>query len=193
MATFLDDVPIEGVADFEVTDEVRWTIAATAARLALHLDPHVYAELPAVYVYPGDALVQPGTGDEVFGAAHHQTAIVLAWDAVVRGLTDPDDGRDTLLHEFVHVLDFASGSANGAPVLRARAHYAAWAAVLGRHFEAQREGAGVLRPYAGTNPAEFFACATEVFFEQPQRLAEAAPDLHAELARFYGWVPPQVR
>ena len=50
---------------------------------------------------------------------------------------------------------------------------------------------GVLRPYARENPAEFFACATEAFFEQPSMLRRRAPDLFAELERFYGWCPPQ--
>jgi hypothetical protein len=54
-----------------------------------------------------------------------------------------------------------------------------------------QDGHGPLRPYAAENPAEFFACATEAFFEQPARLRARAPDLFGELARFYGFEPPQ--
>jgi Mlc titration factor MtfA (ptsG expression regulator) len=193
MAHFLDRVPIEGAGGFVVDEEVRLTLAATACRLVLHLDVRAYDALTAVYVYPHEVLVHPTSGQHLLGAAYHHGAVVLSWPAVVRGLSDPDDGRDTGLHEFAHSLDFGSGHANGAPVLRARDHYRAWGSVLETYFEGMQQGRPVLRPYAATNPAEFFACATEAFFEQPRRLKRVAPELYVELARYYGWEPPQVR
>ncbi|MBQ1762286.1 MAG: zinc-dependent peptidase, partial [Aquincola sp.] len=47
-------------------------------------------------------------------------------------------------------------------------------------------------PYGATDPAEFFAVATEVFFEQARRLAAEHPALYQELRGYYqvdpaGW------
>ena len=44
----------------------------------------------------------------------------------------------------------------------------------------------VFRDYAYTNEAEFFAVATESFFEKPEQMKKLTPDLYAELERFYG-------
>jgi len=43
----------------------------------------------------------------------------------------------------------------------------------------------LLDKYGATNPAEFFAVATEYFFEQPHRLKEKHPELYEELRLFY--------
>jgi Mlc titration factor MtfA (ptsG expression regulator) len=49
----------------------------------------------------------------------------------------------------------------------------------------------VLRSYGATNHAEFFAVATEAFFEKPQQLRFRKPDLYAILSEFYGVDPAE--
>jgi Mlc titration factor MtfA (ptsG expression regulator) len=90
----------------------------------------------------------------------------------------------------------AGGAFDGTPELRARAHYRPWAQVMSRNYLALRRGARrarkVLRRYGGTNEAEFFAVATEAFFEKPHQMRKHAPELYAELQRFYRWDPAGV-
>jgi Mlc titration factor MtfA (ptsG expression regulator) len=43
----------------------------------------------------------------------------------------------------------------------------------------------VLDPYGASSPAEFFAVATESFFEQPHALAARHPELYAEFQRYF--------
>jgi len=178
-----------GAGGLEITEEIRVTIAATAARLIGNLDVSLYDDLTEIVVYPG-AYRHPdrATDTAVLGEAHQWGLVVLSWQAVLDGLRDPTDGRDTAVHEFAHVLDRESGAFDGTPSLRAHDHYRAWATVMTRHFEALRRGDGdpVLRDYGAINEAEFFAVATEVYFECPEQLRARAPDLYAELARFYG-------
>jgi MtfA peptidase len=95
-----------------------------------------------------------------------------------------------VLHEFAHQLDQETGAANGAPRLGGPQRYARWAEVLGQEFERLRALANtgmpsLLNPYGATDPAEFFAVATEVFFEQGAQLAAHSPALYAELRAFY--------
>ena len=53
-------------------------------------------------------------------------------------------------------------------------------------FVAHQDGsADLLRDYATTNEAEFFAVATEVFFEKPRAMAREAPALYGLLREFY--------
>lgn len=109
---------------------------------------------------------------------------------MVDGASVVDDGRNVVIHEFAHQLDQQNGPANGAPILGGRRRYQRWARALGEEFgrlqEAANNGHGsLLSHYGATNPAEFFAVSSEVFFEQPERMAREHPELYSELSRFY--------
>lgn len=176
-----------------ITDRVKVVTAAAAVRLALHLDVDIYHRLSEIVMYPSHYKHPGQDGQVVFGEAHAWGTVVLSWEAVLHGLANPEDGHDTATHEFAHVLDRNSGDFNGTPELRARQHYRPWALVLSERYERLRDGKAaerrVLREYGATNEAEFFAVATEAFFERPAQMAEHTPDLYDELARFYGVDP----
>ena len=108
-------------------------------------------------------------------------------------MRDERDGLDTATHEFAHVLDAHDGLFDGTPELHARADYLPWATVMQARFSQLRRGdralRKVLRDYGATNEAELFAVVSEVFFERPALLRTRAPELYAELHRFYG-APP---
>ena len=115
--------------------------------------------------------------------------VILSWDDVEKGVRDFRDGHNVVLHEFAHQLDAESGSTNGAPPLW-RNSYAAWAQVFTENFEdlGARSFSGlktVMDDYGTTNPAEFFAVATETFFEKPHQLAKHRPELYEELKTYY--------
>ena len=94
---------------------------------------------------------------------------------------------------FAHVLDHAGGSFSGTPPLRMKEHYRVWSEVMSRRFLRLRGGdwpeRHVLRAYGAKNEAEFFAVATEAFFERPEPMRRETPDLYEELRRFYGFDP----
>ncbi|MFH2008705.1 MAG: M90 family metallopeptidase [bacterium] len=181
-----------GAKGLEVTDEHRVVIAAAAVRLVQKLDISVYDRLTEIVVYPYDYQHPDGT-DIVLGEAHHWGVVVLSWPAVLSGIHNPCDGWDTAMHEFAHVLDRNSGAFNGTPPLRASAHYRPWAEVMQRRFDKLRAGSArehrVMRNYGAKNEAEFFAVATEAFFERPRVMKQLTPDLYDELKQFYGVDP----
>ena len=201
----LAEKPFIGCAGLQITDEMRVLVAAQAALLLLGGRGSYFANLRQVLIYPGAFVVDRLTPDAV-GLAHEtrrvlageswqQGQLLLSWDDVLAGAADPDDGRNVVIHEFAHQLDQDNGRANGAPWLGRREAYARWSAVLGAEYAAlqgrlARGEPGLIEPYAATDPAEFFAVLSEIFFEQPAQLAERHPALHAELARYYG-VDPQ--
>jgi hypothetical protein len=176
----------------ELTDEIRVVIAATAVRLVLHLDLSYYDRLTEIVVYPS-TYKRPDEEGGMLGEAHSFGTVVLSWDAVLEGLRHPGDGHETGAHEFAHVLDQRDGAFDGTPPLRRFGDYQPWAEVLSEHFlalgEGRRRQRKALNPYGATNEAEFFAVATESFFERPRKLRERLPDLYEELRRFYGCDP----
>jgi Mlc titration factor MtfA (ptsG expression regulator) len=188
MKIFVGEKNFIGAGDLEITEPMRVIVAATAARLILHLDVSYYDRLTEIVIYPG-GFYNPQDEEDRVGEAHDWGVIVLAWQAVLEGLADPYDGYNTAFHEFAHVLDRASGTFNGTPQLHEAADYEQWAEVMSTEFQRLRreEGMGTypIDDYGAENEAEFFAVATEVFFEDPGRLRGYAPALYRELARFY--------
>ena len=205
---FLAEKAFIGCDGLDITDEMRVTIAAQACLLILNRPRGYYPKLRQILVYPGSFVVQREHTDGA-GVAHHarqvlsgeswsQGQVILSWHDTLQGAATPDDGQNVVIHEFAHQLDQETGTANGAPVLARREHYARWAEVLGAEY--QRLQARASKPelqnepslfsdYGATDPAEFFAVISEVFFEQPQRMAAQHPALYQELARFYRLEP----
>jgi MtfA peptidase len=196
---FVHDKPFEGCGGLEITDEMRVTIAAHACLLLLHLDGPCYPRVRRILVYPGAFWAKrvgrrrgpppPSEGPES-GEAWQDGIVVLSWDDVQRGGANPADGDDVVLHEFAHALDQEDGDAGGTPVLDSPSLVRSWARVLSAHYEQLKRDveagrATVLDEYGASNPAEFFAVATETFFEKPDQLRTAEPDLYEQLRRFY--------
>ena len=200
MQLFLREVPIEGCAGLEVTEEIRVTIAAQACLLLLKMSYPRYTRLRRVLVYPSTFLpktvglfpsgqvVRPDV--PLLGQAWPSGIVVLGWDAVRRGTLSATDGHNVVLHEFAHMLDAEDGLMDGVPVLDSGSAYRAWATMLATRFaehvaHAERDEPTTLDPYGAQNRAEFFAVATEAFFERPVALREEQPELYDLLADFY--------
>jgi MtfA peptidase len=197
---FLAEKHFEGCGGLALTDEIRVTIAAQACLLLLHRDTDYYRRLVTVLVYPS-AYTAKGVepigggvmleGEEArLGEAWTGGVVVLSWDDVRAGASDIHDGHNVVLHEFAHQLDQEDGAADGAPILDRRSQYVAWARVLGGEYERLRRASragkeSVLDGYGATNPAEFFAVATECFFEKPAQLRRKHPELYEELKEYY--------
>jgi Mlc titration factor MtfA (ptsG expression regulator) len=187
LKVFAREKTFVGADGFVIDDEVRVVVSAAAVRLVLHLDLSWYDRLDEVIVYP-KAFRRPGEETWILGEAS-RTGVALAWTSVLQGLANQEDGHDTATHEFAHALDVADGAFDGTPDLHADAHYRPWAQVMARSYLSLQRGKGrvrkVLREYGATNEVEFFAVATESFFEKPRQMREHTPDLYAELVRFY--------
>jgi MtfA peptidase len=197
---FLIEKKFVACAGMEITDEVRVTIAGQACLLLLNRPTRVYPDLHAVLVYPTAFLVPRNQVDEagvvteqrqdLLGESWGDGRVVLSWDHVVRGARDWTDGQNVVLHEFAHQLDSESGSNNGAPYLGSKDSYRTWSEVLARDFANLRRDAmvgqhSVMDHYGATNPAEFFAVATETFFEKPYQMADYHEALFTELRKYY--------
>ena len=201
---FLAEKVFEGCGGLEITDEIRVTIAAQACMLLLHRETDVYPKLITILVYPTayvsnmpqhspQGIVTEGPQGRL-GEAWTSGVVVLSWDDVKLGAADVRDGHNVVFHEFAHQLDQEDGSADGAPILPRRNMYSAWARVLGAEYAELRKAAetgkkSVLDNYGATEPAEFFAVATEAFFEKPVQLKKKHPELYEELQDYYGQDP----
>lgn len=207
-AELLDDAQVllaeknfEGCAGLEITDEIRVTIAAQAGLLLLHRKTDYFPRLLTILVYPSiysareqrpitAEIWEEGKSFRAGETARTMGSMVLAWDAVKSGAADPADGKNVVLHEFAHQLDYENLAADGTPALATRKQQLAWREVMRTEFASLRaaEETGIptlLDTYGATNAAEFFAVSTEAFFERPIMLRAQHPRLYAELQSYF--------
>jgi len=197
---FLSEKPFEGCGGLAITDEIRVTVAAQACLLLLHRQTDYFPRLHSIIVYPtsfvAKTVKQEGPGmiaegpEARLGEAWLRGPLVLSWDDVLADAAGNRTGSNVVLHEFAHELDDEDGEANGAPALERGQSYADWARVLGAAYErlrrdAERGRESVLNDYGAESPAEFFAVATECFFEMPVDLRIQQPELYEKLEEFY--------
>ena len=200
MLVFLAEKPFWGCAGLRVTDEMRVTVAALACMPLLGARRGYYPQLHRILLYPEAFMApHPRVGEDgvhreglrsLSGESWVQGQVILSWPDVLHGAADPGDGSNVVIHEFAHQLDQSKGFANGAPPLKNRQAYRSWSQVMQTEFDALRQRLaggedGLLSAYAATDPAEFFAVCSEVFFECSSRLAAQHPALFEALRAYY--------
>jgi Mlc titration factor MtfA (ptsG expression regulator) len=206
----------EAARGFEVTDEMRVAIATRAALLVLGRSMDDLSRVSSIIVHPTTVVDRtlrqgplPFLVDDSVQYLHGQShagrgPVLLAWDEVRRNIRHSGTGTDVVLHEFAHKLDSADGTFDGTPRLRDAEELRRWVEVCTREYERVRRGdeewhvdadgtsvrlTPLLRDYAATNPGEFFAVVTEVFFTRPRELRARIPDLYAVFANYYAQDP----
>jgi len=195
----------------EVGAEMKLVIAAQAALTILGKRDHdFFPRLHSILVYPGGFRdrgrrrfgIDDGDRGVLYGESWETGSVILSWDNALAGGRNDDDGMNVVIHEFAHQIDQYDGIADGVPKLPTREDYARWASVMELHYRELKEASKTrdpepfLDPYGATDPCEFFAVATESFFEDPLDLEYEHPELYEVLAKFYGldpagWTKPE--
>jgi len=204
---FLGEKRFEGCGGLKITDEIKLTIAAQACILLLHRKTDYYPGLSSILVYPAAYVARkiqylPGgvvvEGQDVrAGESWHRGSVVLSWDNVRRSTADIHNGHNIVFHEFAHQLDSSAGKRDSTPVLHSPSSFITWARILQKDYqklqwEVTSNRDTLLDTYGATNPAEFFAVATECFFELPKELQKFHPELYQELKLFYQQDPAKL-
>ncbi len=195
---FISEKSFEGCGGLILTDEIKVTISAQACMLLLNRRCDCYPKLYSVLVYPStyvagsrSRLALPPSDTSVrLGESWNHGAVVLAWDSVKQGAVNFRDGHNVTMHEFAHQLDQEDGRGDGAPILEIRSAYSTWSQVFSKEYEllqykTSKGKKSVMDEYGATDAAEFFAVATETFFEKPVQLKKKHPELYHELQGFY--------
>lgn len=173
---FLSDFSVEGTRGSKVDIETRLLVASGVAAL-LHGRPYWEAPIrDGVVVYPGERFnrnYQPGRGSFA-GMATQRGPLLLTEGSLEESFKHPHDGYNVIYHELAHYFDLESGSSE-------------WKSLFMQEWQKMSRGVdhSYLRPYAGTNEAEFFAVATESFFENPWEMRARNPRLYNALKEFF--------
>lgn len=211
MQVFVHEKYWEGCNGLEVTDEMRVTIAGHACLMLLGFDEWCFDNLQTVLIYPDEYFARETThlpGGVVaesmsmrLGEAWERGPVILAWSSVLRDIHPPQSprrgrrsgtgrGQNVVLHEFAHVLDMQDLDADGTPPLASAGQYDDWQEVMTAEYnrllaDTERGRPTLLDEYGTVNPAEFFAVATECFFELPVLMQRRHPRLYELFVGFY--------
>ena len=190
----------EGCAGLDVTEEMKVTISAQACLLLLNLEHNYFANVETILIYPTtyvakeraigpDGVVDEGPSTRL-GEAWQEGPVILSWFDVKAGGMNELDGHNVVLHEFAHKLDLGDGAVDGVPRLENETQYERWSEVMSAEYErlvenAEKGHATLLDRYGATNAGEFFAVATECFFEKARQMRDRHPELYDVLASYY--------
>lgn len=196
---FLDEIRFFGYEGVEITDEIRVIIAAQACVLLVNKENRWFKSLRTIHVYPTtfrsrlksiEGHVHSERAQTRSGESWAKGPVVLAWDSSAYGAFAAHDGQNVVMHEFAHQLDEQTGVTDGAPLLDKDQSASGWARAFRTAYRRLQDDVAAgkrnaLDAYGATSPAEFFAVATEMFFERPGDLRAQEPDLYKELSHYY--------
>ncbi len=198
-ARFLQRKAIGGAQGLAVTPQMAVVIAAQACLPILNLGLDYYDNWVEVIVYPAafqveheeidaSGVVSLSSGPRS-GESWLRGPVVLSWFDIAEDLRHARPGS-VVVHEFAHKLDMLDGRADGLPPLHGDMPVERWAEVLGAAYArlqqaAAGHGHSRLDPYGATDPAEFFAVASEYFFTAPEILRDSSPAVYGQMALFY--------
>jgi len=197
-ALFLRYKRFDGAAGFAPTAPMRVVVALKASVPILNLGLDFYSGWSGIVMYPGDfrvheeymddaGVVHRGTRD-LCGESLTQGPLVLSWDTIEDERAALD--RDLVVHECAHKLDLLNGRADGFPPLHPDMAPTQWTDTFNQAYAQLCRAVEVdtdtpFDPYGATDPAEFFAVATETFFTAPAIVRADFPAVYDLLARFY--------
>jgi len=197
MMLFLSEVHIEGVS-VDLIDLDKILIAASAVIPVFGFPEWHYNNLTGVLLYPNHFNENLDFQDEakskviggLIGTGRFENQMILSKKALYHGFSNQTDKHNTAVHEFVHLMDKADGVTDGIPERMLEHQYIGpWLQLMHQEMEAINNDKSDIRRYGGTSEIEFFAVASEYFFERPALFKRKHPELYEMLAQCFQQKP----
>lgn len=186
MMTFLGEVNIDTVGfEKEELDEI--FVAASAVIPVFGFRQWHYNNLSSVILYPNHFNKELEFHNEaegrtiagLVGTGKFEHQMILSRKALYHGFQNKTDKTNTAIHEFVHLIDKMDGDTDGLPKILMQEQMAVpWLALIHHEMEEINKDESDIRHYGGTSQTEFFAVASEYFFERPKLMKRKHPELY---------------
>lgn len=197
MMLFLSEVHLEAVS-FQLTDLDKILVAASAVIPVFGFSEWHYNNLSGVLLYPNHFNKDLEFHDEaqgkviagLVGTGRYENQMILSRKALLHGFSNKTDKHNTAVHEFVHLMDKTDGMTDGIPErLLEHQYITPWLQLMHKEMEAINNNTSDIRKYGGTSEIEFFAVASEYFFERPALFKRKHPELYEMLAQSFQQKP----
>jgi len=200
MMLFLSEIRIEGVG-LEIRDLDKILIAASAVIPVFGFSEWHYNNLSVVLLYPNNFNEDLDFGNKaknkmiagLVGTGRYENHMILSQKALYHGFSNKTDKQNTAVHEFVHLVDKKDGVTDGIPErLLEHQYIAPWLQLIHKEMEAINSNKSDIRSYGGTSEIEFFAVASEYFFERPKLFKRKHPELYDMLVQCFQQKPDKI-
>ena len=201
---FIAEKAWEGCEGIEISDEMQWQVAAAAGMMVLAYPDWYFDKTATILIHPQSyrARVQPRLsgltiGTELAGEFYragetiYRGPVVLNYRDMQSAARDSNDGHHLVIHEFSHQLDMVNGpSADGLPPLPSNIDEELWLNAMKAEYKTAQDMVGqgyriLMNDYGLTQESEFFAVASELYFQLPKELAQYHPNVYELLRQFY--------
>ena len=190
--SFLATTAVEGGDEVEVTDADRLLVASSAIIPVWSFPGWHYFNVNAVFLLPApfNDRFECGQKDSVIsglvGSGPMSGKLALSKPDLHAGFANSMDKHNVGIHEFAHLVDMADGTMDGFPERMEPYRFSEpwFSLVQQKVHEIETRQTGI-SSYGATNPAEFFAVASEYFFERPELMQSKHPQLYRWLSEFY--------
>ncbi len=188
---FIAEKRITGIKT-PINDKIRILVASSAIIPIFGFKEWEYDNLGEVLIYPNSFdrnFKTEGSNRSILGMVGNGNLsgiMILSKNALVYGFTNADDGHHTAIHEFIHLIDGQDGSFDGVPSLLLENKYVLpWLDLMYKEIEKIKTKKSSINPYGATNKVEFFAVASEYFFEKPVIMKKNYPELYKMLVQIF--------
>ena len=189
---FLSEKRITGIKT-SIDDTVRILVAASAIIPIFGFPGWEWDQIREVLIYPTTFNEQyemsPAGNHDVLGmvgSGAMNRMMILSKPELLQGFRAAQDRRNVGIHEFTHLLDKTDGAVDGIPsVGLPRSVVTPWLKLIHKEMGNIRAGHSDINPYGLKNEAEFFAVASEYFFENPDKMKRKHPELYAILEQVF--------
>jgi Mlc titration factor MtfA (ptsG expression regulator) len=188
VGVFLGQHTITAPRGAPLPDDLRVLVAASAVIIVFGRPDFRFPVLRDIVVYPSSFDPEewvPKEDGELDGQVLDQGPILLSAEALREGFAGDVPGGNVGIHEFAHLLDTEQGESTGVPSIMPAEVVGPWLELMRRESERAAAGRSMLDEYAATHESEFFAVATEAFFERPRAMKRRHPELYALLSATY--------
>ncbi|MFA9562881.1 MAG: zinc-dependent peptidase [Nitrospirota bacterium] len=189
---FLNEKRITGIKT-SVDDTVRVLVAASAIIPIFGFPGWEWDQISEVLIYPTTFNEQyeiGRVGDRdvlgMVGRGAMNRMMILSKPELLQGFRTAQDRKNVGIHEFTHLFDKSDGTVDGVPsVGLPRSFVTPWLKLVHQEMGNIRAGHSDINPYGLKNEAEFFAVASEYFFENPDKMKRKHPELYAMLEQVF--------
>lgn len=188
---FLSYVEIKG-ARCKITDQDKLLVATSAVIPLFGFNKWHYSNLNTVILLPNRFDLHfnsKGPNRNIIGLVGKgrlSGIMHLSQKHLRLGYSNKTDRKNVGIHEFIHLIDMADGDTDGIPkFMLKQPAVIPWIDMIHEKIIAIDKKDSDINPYGATNKIEFFAVASEYFFETPRLLKKKHPKLYDLMSKAF--------
>ncbi|ULC60413.1 zinc-dependent peptidase [Flaviramulus sp. BrNp1-15] len=180
VSSFIKDKDFIGREDFEITDEIKVLVSATAIMLTFGFRDFYIDFISKIVIYPNEFFSNTNSVYHKGEFNPKLKTLVLSWEDFKLGFDDENDNLNLGIHEFTHAIHLSSLKDRDVSSIIFLDTFKELTTFISRNETLRKKliDSGYFREYAFTNQFEFLSVLIENFIETPNEFRALFPDIY---------------